>query len=234
MKTAIVTGAASGIGRAIALRLVKEGWQVAALDIDEEALATLPHEMALWDFVCDLGDEASVKSAVEQAGFDRLDLLVNNGGPADPFSGPIETMTLADWDHWLEPHLTGTFLMVRECAPALKAARGAVVNMASTRAFQSQPQTYGYAAAKGGVVALTHALAVGMGPDVRVNAIAPGWIDTVGEPLSPRDHMQHPVGRVGLPEDIADAVMYLAGAGFVTGQVLPVDGGMTRRMIYGE
>ena len=104
--------------------------------------------------------------------------------------------------------------------------------MASTRALQSEPDTFAYAAAKGGVTSLTHAMAVSLGPEVRVNAIAPGWINSSGEALSEEDHAQHPVGRVGEPSDIADAVLYLADAGFVTGQVLVVDGGMTRKMIY--
>ena len=122
--------------------------------------------------------------------------------------------------------------MARECVPGLRAARGCIINMASTRAFQSEPDTYGYAAAKGGLVGLTHALAVGLGPDIRANAIAPGWINSAGEALSEAAHAQHPAGRVGEMRDIVQAVAYLAGASFVTGQVLTVDGGMTRKMIY--
>ncbi|MFN4186336.1 MAG: SDR family oxidoreductase, partial [Hyphomonas sp.] len=106
-------------------------------------------------------------------------------------------------------------------------------NMASTRAFMSEPETEAYAASKGGLVALTHALAVSLGPKIRVNAIAPGWI-AAPEGLSESDHAQHPVGRVGRAEDIAKAVLYLVEAGFVTGQVLTVDGGMTRKMIYAD
>ena len=108
-----------------------------------------------------------------------------------------------------------------------------IVNMVSTRAFMSEPETEAYAASKGGLVSLTHALAVSLGPDIRVNAIAPGWI-TNDTDLRDKDHEQHPVGRVGNPGDIADAVAYLAKAGFVTGQVLVVDGGMTKKMIYEE
>ena len=105
--------------------------------------------------------------------------------------------------------------------------------MVSTRAFMSEPNREAYAASKGALVAMTHAMAISLGPTIRVNAIAPGWISD-GEGLSEADHAQHPVGRVGRPEDIADAVLYLAEAGFVTGQVLTVDGGMTRKMIYAE
>ena len=105
--------------------------------------------------------------------------------------------------------------------------------MVSTRAFMSEPDTEAYAASKGAMVALTHAMAISLGPKIRVNAVAPGWISD-GRGLSEEDNAQHPVGRVGRPDDIAGAVLYLAEAGFVTGQVLTVDGGMTKKMIYAE
>ncbi|MNE52208.1 Pyridoxal 4-dehydrogenase [compost metagenome] len=132
----------------------------------------------------------------------------------------------------IDSHLTGAFLMTRAVVPLMKTG-GSVVNMASTRAFMSEPNSEAYAASKGGLVALTHALAVSLGPTIRVNAIAPGWI-TKETNLSHEDEAQHPAGRVGRPKDIADAVLYLDGAGFVTGQVLTVDGGMTKKMIYAE
>lgn len=131
----------------------------------------------------------------------------------------------------------------KHALPALRASRGAIVNIASTRAHQSEPGTAPYAAAKGGLIALTHALAIGEGPAVRANAISPGWIatDNWRKPsarrrpkLSRRDHAQHPVGRVGEPPDIAGLAVYLlsAQAGFITGQEFVVDGGMTRKMQY--
>ncbi len=131
-----------------------------------------------------------------------------------------------------DSHLTGAFLMTRAAVP-LMGEGSSIVNMVSTRAFMSEPNTEAYAASKGGLVALTHALAVSLGPKIRVNAIAPGWI-TDDSDLREEDHTQHPVGRVGRPEDIADAVVYLASAGFMTGQVLVLDGGMTRKMMYEE
>ncbi|WP_290497196.1 SDR family oxidoreductase [Hyphomonas sp. UBA4494] len=231
MRTAIVTGAASGIGRAIAVHFANEDWRVAALDIDHDGLASLP-KVGIQPIWCDLSSEESICAAVAEAGFEQLDLLVNNGGPADPVAGRLEEMSLNDWNSWIAPHLNGSFLMARECMPYLRAAKGSIVNMTSTRAYQSEPDTYGYAAAKGGIIGLTHALAIGLGPDVRANAIAPGWINSTGDVLSGEAHAQHPVGRVGEVEDIVHAVAYLSGAGFVTGQVLTVDGGMTRRMIY--
>ena len=181
---------------------------------------------------CDVSDETSVAGAFGELGWDALDLLVNNAGIASPSNATISDLTLAEWRRVTDSHLTGAFLMTRSAVPMMGAG-ASIVNMASTRAFMSEPQTEAYAASKGGLVALTHALAISLGPKIRVNAIAPGWISGEDE-LRPVDHEQHPVGRVGRPQDIADAVIYLASAGFVTGQVLVVDGGMTRRMIYSE
>lgn len=256
MKTAIVTGGAQGIGRAIVERLLGEGWAVAAFDLDAQAVKELAAAHAprpLLALALDVGDEKGVAE-----GFDAvaawlreidaapgLDLLVSNAGIADPVTGPIEKLSLANWRKWQDSHLTGGFLMTRAAVPMLRARQGSIILMASTRALQSEPDCEAYAAAKGGLVALAHALAVSLGPDIRVNAILPGWIET-GRWASaskrrqpdhrPIDRAQHPVGRVGVPEDIAAAVAFLAseGAGFITGQQIVVDGGMTRRMIYAD
>ena len=226
-KTIVVTGAASGIGRGIAQAYAVEGWRVFGLDVDAVALD------GVTGVVCDVGDEASVAAAF--AGIDTVDLLVNNAGIADPHRGPVEDLSLADWRRVMDSHLTGTFVMCRAAVPLLRRAKGAIVNMASTRYAMSEPDSEAYAASKGGIVALTHALAISLGPDVRVNAIAPGWIVTDGwDDLRDVDHAQHPVGRAGRVEDIVGAARYLADAGFVTGQVLCVDGGMTRKMIYAD
>jgi NAD(P)-dependent dehydrogenase (short-subunit alcohol dehydrogenase family) len=133
-------------------------------------------------------------------------------------------------------NLTATFLLVRAAEPLLRAARGSVVTIASTRAHMSEPDTESYAASKGGLLALTHALAVSLGPEVRANVVSPGWIDVRGEALRPEDHAQHPAGRVGRTEDVAAMVAWLVGpeSGFVTGAEFVVDGGMTRKMIYAE
>ena len=225
MKTAIVTGAAGLIGRGICQALIADGWTVAAVDLK-------PGPQGARSVICDVGDEASVQAAFADLGWDALDLLVNNAGIADPDRGPLRDLSLADWRKVTDSHLTGAFLMSRAAIPLLVEG-GAIVNMASTRAVMSEPNTEAYAASKGALVALTHAMAISLGPKVRVNAIAPGWISD-GQDLRPVDHGQHPVGRVGRPDDIAQAVLYLAGAGFVTGQVLTVDGGMTRKMIYAD
>ena len=144
----------------------------------------------------------------------------------------MSELSLAEWRKVTDSHLTGTFLMSRSAIPML-GAEGVIINMVSTRAYMSEPNTEAYAASKGALVALTHAMAISLGPKVRVNAIAPGWISD-DQDLRSIDHTQHPVGRVGRPEDVAGAVLYLAGASFVTGQVLTLDGGMMRKMIYAE
>jgi len=164
--------------------------------------------------------------------FGRLDALVNNAGLTGPDDGPLEKLALKDWNRRIGVNLTGAFLMAKHCIPQLRKHRGAIVNIASTRALQSEPDTEAYSASKGGLVAFTHALANSLGPAVRVNCISPGWI--AHQPVSRKDHAQHPVGRVGQSEDVAALVAYLVsdGAGFVTGQNFVIDGGMTRKMIY--
>jgi len=225
MKKAIVTGGAGLIGAGICGSLTQAGYEVASFDVE-------PGPDGVRHVYCDVSDETSVAGAFGELGWDALDLLVNNAGIASPSNATISDLTLAEWRRVTDSHLTGAFLMTRSAVPMMGAG-ASIVNMASTRAFMSEPQTEAYAALKGGLVALTHALAISLGPKIRVNAIAPGWISGEDE-LRPVDHEQHPVGRVGRPQDIADAVIYLASAGFVTGQVLVVDGGMTRRMIYSE
>jgi NAD(P)-dependent dehydrogenase (short-subunit alcohol dehydrogenase family) len=250
MRSALITGGAQGIGKGIAVHLRAEGWRVAVFDRDAEALSDLAAEdHGILPIHADVGDEMSVKTGFEQlevwldgAG---LDLLVSNAGVADPVSGPIESLSLADWRRWQDSHVTGAFLCVRAAVPLLRRAHGAIVTVASTRALQSEPDCEAYAAAKGALLSLTHALAISLGPSVRVNAILPGWIETGpwqkrserSEPdHSAIDLAQHPAGRVGVPQDVATLVAYLASdkAGFITGQHFVVDGGMTRRMIYSD
>ena len=247
-RVALVTGAARGIGKGIAASLLRAGWSVVLGDIDEAEGTLAAEELARLGTVefmlLDVTDEASVVAAIEQidGDFGRLDGLVNNAGIADPDNGPLEQLTLEHWNRLLSTNLTGPFLMSKACLELLRESGGAIVNIASTRALQSEVQTEAYAASKGGLVALTHALAISLGPRVRVNAVSPGWIDTraaelqASDPLRTIDHQQHAVGRVGQPEDIAELVAFLLSpaAAFITGQNIVADGGMSKQMIYRE
>jgi NAD(P)-dependent dehydrogenase (short-subunit alcohol dehydrogenase family) len=225
-KTVLVTGGARGIGRGTATLLAGRGYRVAVADLEAGA--------GLRFFRCDVSKEPSVRSCVRAVvrEFGRLDALINNAGLADPTDPPVEKLSLQAWNRRLAVNLTGVFLMSKHCTPHLRQAKGSIVNIASTRALQSEPNTEAYTASKGGVVALTHALAISLGPQVRVNCISPGWIAKTK--LGKKDHAQHPVGRAGRPEDIGEMVAFLISdaAGFITGQNFVVDGGMTRKMIY--
>lgn len=246
---AIVTGAGAGIGRAMAARFIDEGARVVGFDVDKAAIddAAAEYGEAFRPFAGSVATERDIERAVAAAieAGGRLDVLVNNAAIADPKNEPVEKLSLADWQKTIDTNLTGPLLCAKHAIPHLRKTRGTIINITSTRALMSEPNTEAYSTAKGGLVAMTHALANSLGPDIRVNAIAPGWIAT--DPWKPRnkrgqpelrdvDHSQHPAGRVGRPEDIAGLAAYLASseAGFITGAVFTVDGGMTRKMIYAE
>lgn len=247
-RVALITGGAKGIGRGIVLHLVAAGWRVAFIDTDkvvgeelssdtEQEILFVPGDVASEDDVARI-----IRETLDWAG--RLDAVVNNAGIADPETGPVEALSLEAWQRRLDVNLTGPFLVTKHAVPYLRKTMGAIVNMASTRALQSEPDTEAYAATKGGIVALTHALAVSLGPDIRVNCVSPGWIDTRAwqgspeavAPLPDTDHQQHPAGRVGEPGDIASLAAYLISpeASFITGQNFVADGGMVRKMIYAD
>ena len=242
----IVTGGAQGIGRIVSQELLNNDYRVSIFDIDGEAMEELkPHfnKRRCAFFVTDVSNEVSVRSSVRAAvrRFGAAYGLVNNA--VYEIFKPMEELSLDEWNRAIATNLTGTFLCSRQLAPHLRETRGAIVNMCSTRAFQSEPDTESYAASKGGIYSLTHAMAMSLAPDVRVNAISPGWIDVSAikkrskaqqELLSEEDHLQHPAGRVGNAGDIARMVLFLLDCenSFITGQNFTVDGGMTRKMIY--
>ncbi|MBN1865818.1 glucose 1-dehydrogenase [Candidatus Sumerlaeota bacterium] len=248
-KVAIVTGGAQGIGRAITERFLREGMAVVIADTDDEAGRETQAELSASGRILfaptDVSDEEQVVAMVAETvkAFGRIDVLVNNA--ATSRGKPLTDLTREEWDRVIAVNLTGPFLCAKHAAPHLRKHGGAIVNIASTRALMSEANTEAYSASKGGLVALTHALAVSLGPEVRVNCISPGWIETGDwkkrskrrEPEhSDADRLQHPAGRVGKPEDIAEMVFHLASdkGGFITGANFVIDGGMTRKMIYVE
>jgi NAD(P)-dependent dehydrogenase (short-subunit alcohol dehydrogenase family) len=247
----LVTGGGSGIGRGIAKRLLADGAWVCIVDRDRHAGRDAVDEYAndypdAIRFVhADVGRERDVRRAVATCvrWGKRLDGVINNAALAAPDVGPIESLPLATWQQYLDANLTSVFLFTKHAVPHLRRTKGVILNLGSTRAAQSEAHTEPYAATKGGIVALSHALAISLGPDIRVNCISPGWIAT--SELAPRDrrkkpklsradHAQHPVGRVGRPDDIAALCAWLLSdeAGFVTGQNFVSDGGMSKKMIY--
>lgn len=250
-KVALVTGGAQGIGKAICQGLLNQGMTVICADIDTEAadetVEAYQHLGSIQAIAMDVADEPSVingvQSVIEQ--FGRLDVLVNNAGLSTPFNDPVEDLSLDDWQRYIDVNLTGVFLVSKHSTPFLREQKGSIINIASSRALQSERDTEACAASKGGVVSLTHAMAISQSPDIRVNCISPGWIE-VGdwqksrariEPIhSPADLAQHPVGRIGKPEDIAYMVCYLATdvAGFITGQNFVIDGGVNINMTYND
>lgn len=248
-KVAIVTGGGQGIGKAIASSFLKEGLHVAIAEIDEEAGKETEAEfqrLGSIQFIhTDVSNEDSIKNLIGETvkKFGGIDVLVNNAAIANPKNPPITELSLDDWNKTISINLTGVFLCTKHSVPYLKKNKGTVINIASTRALMSEDNTEAYSAAKGGILSLTHALAISLDSDIRVNCISPGWIEVsdwqkqakrLQPELTEQDHQQHPAGRVGKPEDVASLAVYLASpeADFITGANFVVDGGMTRKMIY--
>src|SRR5580693_3299810 len=235
---ALVTGGANGIGRAVAQHLLASGWRVGIIDMPGSGLkrAFSPRDRNVILVEGDVREEEAISRAVKMLveTFGRLDAVVSNAGIM--IRKPLRRLTLAEWHRVIDTNLTAAFLLARAAERFLRKARGAMVLIASTRALMSEANTESYSASKGGLVALTHALAISLGPDVRVNCVSPGWIFTKGADPTDAEHEFHPAGRVGKVADIASMVAFLLGpeSGFVTGSEFMVDGGVTRKMIYPE
>ena len=220
-KIAVVTGGAQGIGRCVAEEFQKASAHVCVIDKQ-----TGNH------FEGDIADklvlERFAREVIEKYG--RVDYLINN---ALPLMKGIDECSYEEFQYAMSVGVTAPFYLSKLFSPYF-AEGAAIVNISSSRDRMSQPQTESYTAAKGGIAALTHALAVSLAGRVRVNSISPGWIDTTGTVYEGPDATQQPVGRVGNPMDIANMVLYLCSdkAGFITGENICIDGGMTHQMIY--
>ena len=242
MRTVVVTGAANGIGKGVAQAFARLGDRVIVCDINieqgEQFVSDLNKQGFKVHFLhLDVSDALQVENVfveVEKR-FDNIDVLINNAGLSewhDPLTMPIET-----FDRIISTNLRSVFLCSREAAKRMKKG-GAIISMASTRAQMSEPHTEAYAASKGGIVAITHALAASLAPvNITVNCISPGWIHTGDESeLREEDHAQHFSKRVGNVDDIARMCVFLANPenNFINGENITIDGGMTKKMIYEE
>ena len=220
-KIAVITGGAHGIGQAIADAFRREGAAVHIID-------TRPGD---W-FSGNIGEKETLEKFAEYIleRTDHVDFIIHN---APPMMKGIDDCSYEDFQKALSVGVTAPFYLTKLLMPYL-APDASIINISSSRDRMSQPQTESYTAAKGGIAALTHALAISLAGKARVNSISPGWIDTTGSEITGPDAQQQPVGRVGKPEDIAELVMFLCSekAGFITGENICADGGMTRLMIY--
>ncbi len=220
-KVAVITGGAGGIGRCIADEFRRAGAAVYVIDREENP-----------DFVGDIGEEETLRRFAAEVidRYGRVDYLINNAPPL--FKG-IDVCSYEEFNYALRVGVSAPFLLTQLFLPYF-APGAAIVNISSSRDRMSQPQSESYTAAKGGISALTHALAVSLAGKVRVNSVSPGWIDTAYRVYEGADALQQPAGRVGNPMDIANMVLFLCSekAGFISGENICIDGGQTRLMIY--
>lgn len=229
-KGVIVTGGAHGIGRQICADFIDHGYAVCFMDINESGKDFKRDN--LYFYHGDVKDKNQladfVSFALDKMG--RIDVLVNNACYGK--GGLLSGANYEDFDEVLAVGLKAPFELTRLCKEELIKNKGRIINIASSRAFQSEPDSECYASAKGGIMALTHASAMSLAPDVLVNAIAPGWIQVSNYEISEMDKASVPAGKVGVPSDISSMVLYLCEQNFMTGETITIDGGMNKRMIY--
>jgi NAD(P)-dependent dehydrogenase (short-subunit alcohol dehydrogenase family) len=239
-KVAVVTGGANGIGKAIVEAYARQSYTVILVDKDEHG-NKVSEEFSKKGYtvifkMCDVSQYRQIKKLFNEIDslFEKVDILINNAG-ISKFKNFWE-MEEQDWNEVISTNLNSMFFFSKEAAWRMKEQGGCIINLASTRAGMSEPHTEAYSASKGGIVALTHSLAMTLSEyNIRVNSISPGWIETAKyEDLREKDHMQHPSNRVGKPEDVARACVFLSHKenSFINGENLVIDGGMTRKMIY--
>ena len=237
-KVCVVTGGAAGIGRCIVEMFAESGYTVYFIDKTPEAVELAEGKMSerglsVTGFVGDIAEEQTLRDFVDfvLSIEDQIDCLINNACLTN--GGILSNCSYEDFLYVQRVGVVAPYFLALSFKDYFSGA-GAIVNISSSRDRMSQPQTESYTAAKGGIAALTHALAVSLGGKVRVNSVSPGWIDTAYTEYEGADALQHPAGRVGNPLDIANMVLYLCSdqAGFITGENICIDGGMTKQMIY--
>ena len=243
-KVVLVTGGANGIGRSVSREYAKLGATVIIADIDEESGIQLVDECGdkqntMFFYKIDLQDVLAIRKMFKELilHHQKIDILINNAGKG--IFKPIYELTIEEWDEVINLNLRATFVAAQEFIKSFQGREyGRIINVASTRYLMSEPNSEAYAASKGGIISLTHALALSLSDEnITVNAISPGWIENKNyEMLTEIDHKQHPSKRVGKPEDIARACLFLSDENndFINGQNIVIDGGMTKKMIYAE
>lgn len=228
-KAALITGSSGLIGSELCREFLSQGFTVYGVDLrpDPELKQNNFHFLK-----CDISKESEIRKACSK--IKSLHVLINNAARTDLTFLKFSDMTLKDWNDGIAVNLTSYFLFSKFLMHLLRESKGSIINISSTRHLMSEENTEIYSASKGGIVSLTHAMAVTQQHFVRVNCISPGWIADPSEKLKPKDHKQHLSGRVGRPSDIAKMALYLSSedAAFITGQNFYIDGGMTKKMIY--